>query len=93
MAVFALKQGISENKVRKWQEQLSKGQIEGRFRNKGSWGNLLGVRDIRNLLQLSQKSSLNYAIIDNTTCADIILFYFRSSEIIILRVLVHNFIF
>ena len=31
MAVFALKQGISENKVREWQEQLAKSQIEGRF--------------------------------------------------------------
>jgi len=31
MAVFALKQGISENKVREWQEQLAKAQIEGRF--------------------------------------------------------------
>ena len=31
MAVFALKQGISENKVREWQEQLTKAQIEGRF--------------------------------------------------------------
>ena len=31
MAVFALKQGISENKIRDWQEQLAKAQIEGRF--------------------------------------------------------------
>ena len=31
MAVFAMKQGISENKVREWQEQLAKSQIEGRF--------------------------------------------------------------
>ena len=31
MAVFALKQGISENKVREWKEQLAKAQIEGRF--------------------------------------------------------------
>ena len=31
IAVFALKQGISENKVREWQEQLAKAQIEGRF--------------------------------------------------------------
>ena len=31
MAVFALKQGISENKVREWQDQLAQAQIEGRF--------------------------------------------------------------
>ena len=31
MAVLALKQGISKNKVREWQEQLAKAQIEGRF--------------------------------------------------------------